>query len=98
MVWSSGGASDVWCYGGLGCCNSKWSASAWWSVNVILFIYNELLIFSTLVGIYIYIYVLLYAVYGQSPSISASSWLILRNKYIEMHGQQNIKKKVSANF
>ena len=22
---------------------------------------------------------------------SASSWLILRNKYIEMHGQQNIK-------
>ena len=23
----------------------------------------------------------------------ASSWLILRNKYIEMHGQQNIKKK-----
>jgi hypothetical protein len=23
---------------------------------------------------------------------SASSWLILRNKYIEMHGQQNIKK------
>ena len=24
---------------------------------------------------------------------SASSWLILRNKYIEMHGQQNIKKK-----
>ena len=26
---------------------------------------------------------------------SASSWLILRNKYIEMHGQQNIKKKKS---
>ena len=25
--------------------------------------------------------------------LSASSWLILRNKYIEMHGQQNIKKK-----
>ena len=25
---------------------------------------------------------------------SASSWLILRNKYIEMHGQQNIKKTV----
>ena len=25
---------------------------------------------------------------------SASSWLILRNKYIEMHGQQNIKKKI----
>ena len=24
---------------------------------------------------------------------SASSWLVLRNKYIEMHGQQNIKKK-----
>ena len=24
---------------------------------------------------------------------SASSWLILTNKYIEMHGQQNIKKK-----
>ena len=24
---------------------------------------------------------------------SASSWLILINKYIEMHGQQNIKKK-----
>ena len=23
---------------------------------------------------------------------SASSWLILINKYIEMHGQQNIKK------
>ena len=23
--------------------------------------------------------------------LSASSWLILRNKYIEMHGQQNIK-------
>jgi len=22
---------------------------------------------------------------------SASSWLILRNKYIKMHGQQNIK-------
>jgi len=22
---------------------------------------------------------------------SASSWLILRNKYIEMHGQQNVK-------
>jgi len=32
-----------------------------------VFIYNELLIFSALVGIYIY--VLLYAVYGQSPSI-----------------------------
>ena len=32
-----------------------------------MFIYNELLIFSALVGIYIY---LLYAVYGQSPSIS----------------------------
>ena len=32
-----------------------------------MFIYNELLIFSALVGIYIY--VLLYAVYGQSPSI-----------------------------
>jgi len=31
-----------------------------------VFIYNELLIFSALVGIYIY--VLLYAVYGQSPS------------------------------
>jgi len=31
-----------------------------------VFIYNELLIFSALVGIYIY---LLYAVYGQSPSI-----------------------------
>ena len=26
---------------------------------------------------------------------SASSCLILRNKYIEMHGQQNIKKKNS---
>ena len=26
---------------------------------------------------------------------SASSWLILRNKYIEMHGLQNIKKKKS---
>ena len=26
---------------------------------------------------------------------SASSWLILRNKYIEMHGQQNIKKNIS---
>jgi len=25
---------------------------------------------------------------------SASSWLILRNKYIEMHGQQNIKKSL----
>ena len=25
---------------------------------------------------------------------SASSWLILINKYIEMHGQQNIKKKI----
>ena len=25
---------------------------------------------------------------------SASSWSILRNKYIEMHGQQNIKKKI----
>jgi len=25
--------------------------------------------------------------------ISASSWLILINKYIEMHGQQNIKKQ-----
>jgi len=24
---------------------------------------------------------------------SALSWLILINKYIEMHGQQNIKKK-----
>jgi len=24
---------------------------------------------------------------------SASSWLILRNKYIDMYGQQNIKKK-----
>ena len=24
---------------------------------------------------------------------SASSWLILINKYIEMHGQQNIYKK-----
>ena len=24
---------------------------------------------------------------------SVSGWLILRNKYIEMHGQQNIKKK-----
>jgi len=24
---------------------------------------------------------------------SASSWLVLINKYIEMHGQQNIKKK-----
>ena len=24
---------------------------------------------------------------------SASSWLILRNKYIEMHGRQNIKKR-----
>jgi len=32
-----------------------------------VFIYNELLIFSALVGIYIY--VLSYAVYGQSPSI-----------------------------
>jgi hypothetical protein len=32
-----------------------------------VFIYNELLIFSALVGIYIY--VLLYTVYGQSPSI-----------------------------
>ena len=31
-----------------------------------MFIYNELLIFSALVGIYIY---MLYAVYGQSPSI-----------------------------
>ena len=27
---------------------------------------------------------------------SASSWLILRNKYIEMHGQQNIKKKTET--
>ena len=25
---------------------------------------------------------------------SASSWLILRNKYIEMHGRRNVKKKV----
>ena len=25
---------------------------------------------------------------------SASSWLILINKYIEMHGQQNIKKEI----
>ena len=25
---------------------------------------------------------------------SASSWLILRTKYIEMHGQQNIKKRI----
>jgi len=25
---------------------------------------------------------------------SASSWLILINKYIEMHGQQNIKTKI----
>ena len=25
--------------------------------------------------------------------ISASSWLILINKYIEMYGQQNIKKR-----
>jgi len=33
-----------------------------------VFIYNELLIFSALVGIYIY--VLSYAVYGQSPSIN----------------------------
>ena len=27
-------------------------------------------------------------------TFSASSWLILRNKYIQMHGQQNIKKKI----
>ena len=26
---------------------------------------------------------------------SASSWLILRNKYIEMHGQQNIKNWIT---
>ena len=26
---------------------------------------------------------------------SASGWLILINKYIEMHGQQNIKKKIN---
>ena len=29
--------------------------------------------------------------------LSESSWLILINKYIEMHGQQNIKKKKSVN-
>ena len=29
---------------------------------------------------------------GLIIKLSASSWLILRNKYIEMHGQQNIKK------
>jgi len=28
---------------------------------------------------------------NQLDALSASSWLILRNKYIEMHGQQNIK-------
>jgi len=27
---------------------------------------------------------------------SASSWLILINKYIEMHGQQNIKNLISG--
>ena len=27
---------------------------------------------------------------------SASSWLILINKYIEMHGQQNIKKTTNS--
>ena len=27
----------------------------------------------------------------RSAKFSASSWLILRNKYIEMHGHQNIK-------
>jgi len=40
-----------------------------------VFIYNELLIFSALVGIYIY--VLLYAVYGQSPSILSYIYVYL---------------------
>ena len=40
-----------------------------------MFIYNELLIFSALVGIYIY--VLLYAVYGQSPSILSYIYVYL---------------------
>ena len=51
-----------------------------------MFIYNELLIFSALVGIYIY--VLLYAVYGQSPSI-----LIVSTNYIFVHLLDNKEGK-----
>ena len=66
-----------------------------------MLIYNELLIFSALVGIYIYIYVLLYAVYGQSPSIVED----IKIRRLEWAGhiirmeEERIPKKVSnGNF
>ena len=53
VVWSSSGASDVWSYGGFGCCNFKWSASAWWFWDFSE--KSQILILSALVGIYIYL-------------------------------------------